>query len=97
MQAHISALESEKNTEVRRLTSELENASLRATLVQQQHQQLEDRAAALKEQADDSSKEVELLRNARGEVLEQHRTQLAHVQQVPSYCYISSVLMLLHI
>jgi hypothetical protein len=58
---------------------------------------LEDRAAALKEQADASSKEVELLRNARGEVLEQHRTQLAHVQQVPpSYCHIPSVLMLLY-
>jgi hypothetical protein len=62
LQARISAVEAAKRDEVRRLEGELENVGLRASLVQEQQQQSEDRIADLREQVDTYRQELTVLR-----------------------------------
>jgi len=81
LQARLAQAEAEKRDEVRKLTSELEHANLRAELVQQQQQQAEEARSSLKEQLDRNREEAGQLRDQKRAEEEAHRQELAQVRE----------------
>ena len=79
--ARIAQAEGEKRDEVRKLTSELEHASLRAELVQEQQQQAEVACSSLKAQLERQREDAGQQREKIRAQEEAHREELAKVRQ----------------